>query len=235
LYDLREPVFALRVDCSSKSNLGSTRQLDADHARCLAVDPAVYGSPRYIECRHRIVEQRELARQQAAAASTALMPLGFGMMAASGTPPPQPPGNHVCVSDIPGTARIIAASFAEGCRQLFAAAAIKKIARTGGVSFLRFRFCITGGAGVSYASFGFPAGSGNFFLFSLNRRAALDTRCAPELLTEAQSLDREMLLVMRQVIVEDLAREDGSSPAGASSRMPLQKARRGVGRLSAAH
>jgi hypothetical protein len=56
-----------------------------------------------------------------------------------------------------------------------------------------------------------------------------------ELLTEAHSLDREMLLVMRQVIAEDLAREDGSSPAGASSRMPLQKARRGVGRLSAAH
>ena len=48
----------------------------------------------------------------------------------------------------------------------------KKIARTGGVSFFRFRFQITGCTGGLYASFGFLAGSEKLFLFSLSQHEA---------------------------------------------------------------
>ena len=45
-----------------------------------------------------------------------------------------------------------------------------------------------------------------------------------ELLTEAHSLDREMLLIMRQAIAESLAREEVSWPAAGESRRAYQEA-----------
>jgi hypothetical protein len=51
----------------------------------------------------------------------------------------------------------------------------KKIARTEGVSFFRFRFQITGCTGVSYAVFRIGAGSADFvFIFSGRQHEAGD-------------------------------------------------------------
>ena len=63
------------------------------------------GLKSFEHAQQRIAEQREEeGRQQAAAASTTLMATGLTMM--QNANPPQPPdGDHVCVSDIPGTAR----------------------------------------------------------------------------------------------------------------------------------
>jgi hypothetical protein len=44
-----------------------------------------------------------------------------------------------------------------------------------------------------------------------------------ELLTEAHSLDREMLLVMRQAIAEALAREDVSRPGAAPGSIVFRR------------
>jgi hypothetical protein len=44
----------------------------------------------------------------------------------------------------------------------------------------------------------------------------------PEILTEAHSLDAEMLLVMRQTIAEALAREEVLRPQAASCGPPIR-------------
>jgi hypothetical protein len=70
-----------------------------------------------------------------------------------------------------------------------ASPAQKKIARTEGVSFLRFRFQIRGCTGVSYASFGFPVPEISFcfcYAQQQRQREASDSSCSRWVMSEME-------------------------------------------------
>jgi hypothetical protein len=87
-----------------------------------------------------------------------------------------------------------------------AAIGSKKIARTEGVSFFRFQFHRRGRAGVSYAIFGFPAGSGNFFLFS--REVAASDRKSKVGLPSPDSLRNQLFTIDRVSFSHEVHQDD---------------------------
>ena len=100
-------VFAIALgSCASREQENA-----ADDAQCRASGLQA-NSLAYGYCRNELHDRREKTREVVRQTSNALIVIGSAMMAAgaAASPPPPPPpdpyaGQHVCVSDIPGTTR----------------------------------------------------------------------------------------------------------------------------------